>query len=365
MLDTATDAAFLRTILADPDDDAPRLIYADWIDEQGDADRAEFIRLQIRLARMSYSDPEASGVHMRAEELRHAHHVEWMEQLPQFEHVQWQVFHRGFISAVRFDHPDEYQAHAREIFSAAPVRELRLHQFYPKEAMMLATSGYLRRVRVLDMSDGNSIGNTGVEALMDSPHLRDLAVLKLARNSFGSAGVRAIAQSSHVRKLRELRIERNELYDDGLFHLASSPAMAKLVRLDLSRTLTGDDAVVALSRSKYLTHLEWLDLSYNSLSDRGIVALAESNALKELRDFFLQGNSITDLGVAALVDTPSIARLERLFLRQNRIRDKGASALVRSPYLEQLRELYLGGNGISDQAADEVRGRFRASVIVD
>ena len=34
---------FLQTIIADPEDDATRLIYADWLEEQGDTDRAAFI----------------------------------------------------------------------------------------------------------------------------------------------------------------------------------------------------------------------------------------------------------------------------------------------------------------------------------
>src|SRR5690348_10440338 len=42
--------AFLASILENPDDDAPRLIYADWLDEQGRHDRAEFIRIQCELA---------------------------------------------------------------------------------------------------------------------------------------------------------------------------------------------------------------------------------------------------------------------------------------------------------------------------
>lgn len=46
-----TDADFLRAILAAPDDDAPRLIYADWLDENGKPERAEFIRVQCQLAR--------------------------------------------------------------------------------------------------------------------------------------------------------------------------------------------------------------------------------------------------------------------------------------------------------------------------
>ena len=46
-----TDAdALLAAILADPDDDTPRLAYADWLGESGDADRAEFIRLQCAIA---------------------------------------------------------------------------------------------------------------------------------------------------------------------------------------------------------------------------------------------------------------------------------------------------------------------------
>jgi uncharacterized protein (TIGR02996 family) len=37
--------ALLAAILAAPADDAPRLVYADWLDEHGEGDRAEFIRL--------------------------------------------------------------------------------------------------------------------------------------------------------------------------------------------------------------------------------------------------------------------------------------------------------------------------------
>lgn len=45
-----TGAALYRAILADPDDDTPRLVYADWLQEEGDDDRAEFIRVQCRIA---------------------------------------------------------------------------------------------------------------------------------------------------------------------------------------------------------------------------------------------------------------------------------------------------------------------------
>lgn len=44
------EAAFLVDILAHPEDDTPRLIYADWLEEHGAEERAELIRVQCRLA---------------------------------------------------------------------------------------------------------------------------------------------------------------------------------------------------------------------------------------------------------------------------------------------------------------------------
>ncbi len=43
-------AAFIRAICTDPDDDTARLVYADWLDEHGEPERAEFIRVQVKLA---------------------------------------------------------------------------------------------------------------------------------------------------------------------------------------------------------------------------------------------------------------------------------------------------------------------------
>lgn len=42
-----TESDLLRSICLDPANDGPRLVYADWLDENGDTERAEFIRVQI------------------------------------------------------------------------------------------------------------------------------------------------------------------------------------------------------------------------------------------------------------------------------------------------------------------------------
>jgi uncharacterized protein (TIGR02996 family) len=42
------EVAFLRAIADAPEDDAPRLVYADWLDERGEAARAEYLRVECR-----------------------------------------------------------------------------------------------------------------------------------------------------------------------------------------------------------------------------------------------------------------------------------------------------------------------------
>jgi uncharacterized protein (TIGR02996 family) len=45
------DSAILADVVAHPEDDAPRLVLADWLDDHGQSDRAAFIRVQVELAR--------------------------------------------------------------------------------------------------------------------------------------------------------------------------------------------------------------------------------------------------------------------------------------------------------------------------
>jgi uncharacterized protein (TIGR02996 family) len=51
--------ALLRGVRERPADDLPRLVIADWLDEHGEGDRAEFIRVQCELARRGEGWSEA------------------------------------------------------------------------------------------------------------------------------------------------------------------------------------------------------------------------------------------------------------------------------------------------------------------
>lgn len=50
--------ALLRGAAINPDDDLPRLVYADWLDDHARHDQAAFVRLQVRRASLDFHDPD-------------------------------------------------------------------------------------------------------------------------------------------------------------------------------------------------------------------------------------------------------------------------------------------------------------------
>lgn len=53
-----TEDALIAAVIAAPDDDLPRLVYADWLEENGRLEYADFIRCQCRINRMINWDIE-------------------------------------------------------------------------------------------------------------------------------------------------------------------------------------------------------------------------------------------------------------------------------------------------------------------
>ena len=82
--------AFLGDIIENIDDDAPRLVFADWLEDNGDPARAEFIRLQCRrAAEKPWPQPGHYGVRdasltSREEELIAEHGADWEKEAPKW-----------------------------------------------------------------------------------------------------------------------------------------------------------------------------------------------------------------------------------------------------------------------------------------
>lgn len=80
---TDEELALLRAICEQPDDDNIRLIAADWHEDNGQAERAEFIRLQIEIHRRdapSLGEMKAGAYQRGAESLRLRERALWLSQ---------------------------------------------------------------------------------------------------------------------------------------------------------------------------------------------------------------------------------------------------------------------------------------------
>jgi uncharacterized protein (TIGR02996 family) len=90
--------ALLAAIWEHPHEDTPRLMYADWLDEQGDpakADRAELIRIQCELAILSPRHARYPALAKRERQLLKTRRKEWIQSLKK-SHQKSAPFWRGF-----------------------------------------------------------------------------------------------------------------------------------------------------------------------------------------------------------------------------------------------------------------------------
>ncbi len=243
--------AFLQEILAHPDDDAPRLIFADWLEEQGDASsiaRAEFIRVQCALAGGHLLLQRRNKLERRQQEILDEYGNEWARPIRRV--VRSWNYHRGFIGEVAML-AHAFLQHAARLFRRVPIQHLRLEMYpWPREwtsfmqpisMASLADSKHLRRLRSLDLTE-NRLTSEAVRALVVSEHLTSLTALNLSHNRIGDGGIRALADSPLLGRLERLNLCGNDLRANGLRFLAralealaDSPEELRLQRLELSR----------------------------------------------------------------------------------------------------------------------------------
>lgn len=143
----AADADFIETIRERPDDDVPRLIYADWLDEHDDP-KGEFIRVQIQLAGMAKDDPARWDLELRQHRLLHRHGWEWIyKPFDPHPHYFRPNFVRGFVETVPLPASMFFEEPAA-VFDAYPcLQTLVLHDIPRAEIGRLRDFSCLLRLR--------------------------------------------------------------------------------------------------------------------------------------------------------------------------------------------------------------------------
>src|SRR4051794_39632877 len=74
------DDAFWQAIIENPNDSL-RLIYADYLEDHGQTERADFIRVQCEVAKLPEDDPRRPELEARERELLEEQREEWLDSL--------------------------------------------------------------------------------------------------------------------------------------------------------------------------------------------------------------------------------------------------------------------------------------------
>ena len=251
--------ALFAAILAAPDDDLPRLVFADYLDEQGHpalAARAAFIRLQVETEKLPVGSAVRLELNRRAGELRPQFRDEWADAFAPGELTGAVVnYRRGFVDEVQLE-LGRLLAVGDRMFAAAPVRVLRVrYQRGPDDPAndrdRFSGMECLQRVRILQFG----------------PHLRDRT----------GGPLESLTMCQYMTNVRRLELSNNEL--DDYWPIAFAQLFA-------GSPLAGS--------------LRELDLSLNQLTDRSAHTLAAATWPHPLTELNLKGNRFTPAGVDTL-----------------------------------------------------------------
>ncbi len=319
---------FLEQITANIDDDATRWQFSDWLEEQGEIDRAEFIRVQVRRASLPPWDAAQVGLRIREHALLEEHGEKWLSEMPEIPGVRWEGFRRGIVAVVAFGSFDAMRESAHACRAIAPIEAARVH--WPRRTESTKNVPQIAELRELTLT-GRPWGPQ-TRRLADSPQLQTLRVLKAL--GLDAADLGSLAESPHLKNLRTLCLKSNGI---------------------------GTEGVQSLTRAADLTNLENLDLTgpgyYESYYDNplidlaGMEALAHWEGLKNVRSLSLSGSDVRPEGLRQLLQSPHAAKLKSLWLRSGRLDGDAMEEFVNANNDIELESLDLGENVLTDSGA--------------
>lgn len=380
--------ALLAGIIAHPQDDDRRLIYADWLDEAGDPIRAEFIRVQVRLAAGSPADDDYPDLLERKREVLSEL---WTCGLPEptlpdvfsfFDDYGGQhknvadsrsSYYRGFpffATEPRSNSPfiqDRVRAFRDalpELVARTTIRGLNLFGWWTqflKEILDCPAAGYFSALR----PSKEAWHSTSVaDAIVSSPIGDSLRWLDMRGSALGEGELRTLADAGVLGRLN--RLEASVCcHPETLPGFAEGGGLSQLRHFegvlldDRQEQVIGGDV---LSRLPQLHTLEsprpdWVANSggFESLGalhlqrgERSMATALAASTFPKLACLTL-GCGMRNDDLAALCSADWFANLRVLSLARNEIGDKGIMTLTKNPSAAELRILRLGDNKFGKQ----------------
>ncbi len=248
---------FWTAIRAAPKDDAPRLEYADWLEEHGDPNRAELIHVQCSLAILGPDRRKGRKERLRLEpreqELLADHGDRWLAP-----------YRTALAGSNTWDRDDGWLQRLKLVRGFPDCSHLGL-----ESARRLAAAGNdigpVNSVQVMEC--GARYCHKSVAEIVSWPGAGCLIQLSLAWG--GDRDIAAIVTSAHVRNLDYLSIWNGNVTDEGVHEIAAWPFAAALRSLSFKECPITDRGAFALADSPLLGLLRYLDLTQTRIGSAG------------------------------------------------------------------------------------------------
>jgi uncharacterized protein (TIGR02996 family) len=176
--------AFLAAIIAAPDDNTARLVYADWLDEQDQLHRARYIRQKILGASaLGLTGTVGDLLEALAQQEENSIHAfcDWAGPNLAHHFQDKSYYDRGLLSRVWCGEVAHLLGYCDCLFRLAPVQELSISDTAPTSISSLLFRPEMKNMKTLILgywcwSDAPELI---VEALIASPHLVGLQKLEV------------------------------------------------------------------------------------------------------------------------------------------------------------------------------------------
>ena len=357
--------ALWAAILANPDDDLPRLIYADWLDENGDKfDRlqARFIRAQVEFARTDPHGPERDRLRREVLPVEMAHAKTWAKWPAGL--VLTSRFGRGFVEEVTM-YSKRFVTEGESLFTVQPVRGVKFADMTGGRGVAtpadLFACPHLARLHTVHFI-GWPVDDSFAGHLTRSPHLSGLRCLRVGAGKLTPPGLRSILEATTLPTLSEFIASGSvNLGDNALVALAMSQQLTRIRVLEFQDCRVGAEGVRSLARSEYAVGLRVLRLGRipspveTPLRGSGSVLLAESRSLRGLEELALTGQELRKRGAEAFAKAYAWSGLRRLSLQGNGILASAIPAFAANPAFRSLAVFDLTNNPITTADLDPLR----------
>jgi len=360
------EADLIDDITADPDASGPRLVYADWLDERGRRDRAEWVRVQVGREALTEWDVRRVGLAIREDRIVSAR-ARWELAWPSADGLRIEGWARGLPRTARLSDFGGL-VEEQELVRRLGISHVRVP--FPVAPDDVGALGPLPGVRALTLTGRVPEDLGPLDALLDSGLLAGLTSLDLEQTGMLAPAVHDRLERFLRRSaLDEFGLERVRMREDRIETLLSSlPQTLHTLRFGVASPvgLVWEDdpwPYELLGLWPGLERIERLDLKAIRPGPAGLASVLDSPWAGSVAELGLNiaARALVFPAGASAVMRPRVLRIENCELSQNL-----GARLAAARCLEDLRVLRLEGVRISTPGVFDAMfgGAFRDTLQV-